>query len=117
VVVLRIRGSLYFASVQAFESQMPDVSRASGSSLILAVRDIDDLGSTAIRFIKRYAAALGRQGGRLVLCGVSPALRAQLDRTGLTAQLGEGAIFAERPEIGAALNDALAEARRTLPAT
>lgn len=117
VVVLRIRGSLYFASVQAFESQMPDVSRASGTSLILVLRDIDDLGSTAIRFIKRYAAALQRQGGRLLLCGVSSELRAQLDRTGLSAQLGEDAIFAEQPGIGASLNDALAEARRGLPAT
>ena len=48
IVILRIRGPLYFASVQAFEAQLPDVSRAAGTTVVLVLRDIDDLGSTAI---------------------------------------------------------------------
>jgi len=34
--------------------------------LILILRNVDDLGSTVIRLLKRYASSLQRQGGNLV---------------------------------------------------
>lgn len=114
IVILRVRGSLYFASGQAFGSLLPDVRQAQGTSVVLLLNDIDDLGSTVIRLLKRYAASLHQHGGRLVLAGVSQELLGQLERTGLAAQIGREAIFEQRPEVGVALNEALAEVRRGL---
>ena len=111
VRVLRIRGALFFASAQVLEPQLPDVAAARGTTLILILRDVDDLGSTVIRLLGRYAAALRRVGGTLVLAGVSEELRGQLERTGLAAALGPGNIFLEQADLGAALNAPIAAAR------
>jgi len=111
VRVLRIRGSLFFASAQVLDSQLPTVDGAQGTALILILRDVDDLGSTVIRLLTRYAKALQRAGGTLILAGVNDELHGQLDRTGLADTIGTENIFRERPELGAALNDAIGAAR------
>lgn len=111
VRVLRIRGSLFFASAQVLEPQLPQVACARGTTLILVLRDVDDLGSTVIRLLTRYAAALRRAGGTLMLAGVSEELRGQLERTGLAAALGPENVFMEQPDLGVALNEPIAAAR------
>ena len=114
IKVLSIRGSLFFASAQALESQLPDTADARGATVILILRGINDLGSTVIRLLKRYAMTLQKDGGALVLTGVDEELFAQLQRTGLVDQLGSESIYMARPEIGAALNEAIVHARRRL---
>jgi SulP family sulfate permease len=116
ITVLRIRGSLFFASAQAVEAQLPKISTALRAVVILSLRDIDDLGSTVIRLLKRYASDLERRGGQLVLAGVNDELRGQLERTGFAMQIGNDAIFQERPEIGMALNEAIEAARGRIEA-
>ncbi|MEE4119521.1 MAG: SulP family inorganic anion transporter [Paracoccaceae bacterium] len=111
VRVLRIRGSLFFASAQVLEPQLPQVEGARGATLILLLRDVDDLGSTVIRLLTRYAAALHGAGGTLMLAGVSEELRGQLDRTGLAAAVGRENVFMERADLGVALNEPIAAAR------
>ena len=111
ICVLRIRGSLFFASAQTLEAQLPEVENARGATLILILRDIDDLGSTMIRLLTRYAAHLQRAGGNLMLTGVNEDLWGQIERTGLLAKLGKDNIYREQPELGAALNTAILTAR------
>ncbi|SDK25441.1 STAS domain-containing protein [Aliiruegeria lutimaris] len=111
ICVLRIRGSLFFATVQTLEAQLPAVETARGATLILILRDIDDLGSTMIRLLTRYATNLQRAGGTLKLTGVNEDLWGQLERTGLLARLGADNIYREQPELGAALNIAIRAAR------
>jgi len=110
--VLSIRGSLFFASAQALEAQLPAVEGARGATVILILRNIDDLGSTVIRLLKRYASSLQRQDGKLVLAGVDDELFGQLQRTGMVELIGNRNIFRAQPEVGAALNDAIAHSRR-----
>ena len=110
--VLSVRGSLFFASAQALEAQLPAVEGAQRTTVILILRDVDDLGSTVIRLLKRYASSLQRQGGKLVLAGVNDELFGQLQRTGMADLIGIGNIFKAQPEIGAALNEAIASSRR-----
>ncbi|MFD0980108.1 SulP family inorganic anion transporter [Tropicimonas aquimaris] len=109
--VLRVRGALFFASAQALEAQLPSVAGATGSTLILILRDVDDLGSTVIRLLKRYASDIGRAGGTLVLTGVNDELHGQLERTGVIENVGSDNVYREQPELGAALNAAIAAAR------
>jgi SulP family sulfate permease len=112
--ILRVRGALFFASAQALEAQLPAVEGAERTTVILIMRDVDDLGSTVIRLLKRYASALHGQGGKLVLVGVNDELLGQLQRTGVTDRLGEANVFKERPELGAALNEPISAVKSGL---
>ncbi|MCT8162128.1 SulP family inorganic anion transporter [Pseudoruegeria sp. SHC-113] len=115
VRVLRARGSLFFASAQGLEAQLPKVAGAAQSTLIFILRDVDDLGSTVIRLLTRYAKSLRAAGGTLVLTGVNEELYGQLERTGLLEAIGAAHVYRESPELGAALNQAIAEAQARLP--
>lgn len=112
VTALRVSGSLFFASAQELERQLPATEGAKGTAVILILRDIDDLGSTVIRVLKRYAQGLQQQGGKLLLAGVNEALLGQLQRTGVTDLIGGTSVFPAKAEIGLALNQALFGAKR-----
>ncbi len=89
VVVLRPYGSLFFAAAPAFESALPAVTPASrGTVVIISLRGKEDLGSTFINVVTRYAKRLREVDGTLVLAGVSERVEAQLYATGAAAQLG-----------------------------
>lgn len=114
IVILRVRGSLFFATAQALEAGLPLVGEAKGPVVILILRDFDDIGSTVLKCLKRYAAKLQTQGGVMMFVGVNEQLAGQLDRTGTTYAIGKQNIFHERPELGMALNEAIASARGRL---
>jgi len=110
VSILRVRGALFFASAKALEAQLPDASTGDRSVVILILRDVDDLGSTVIRLLQRYAQELEQTQSALMLAGVNDQLMRQLGRTGLLEQLSADNVYAEQDEIGAALNDAIQQA-------
>jgi SulP family sulfate permease len=96
------------------EDQLPRIGEAEGACVILTMHDVDDLGSTVIRVLKRYADGLQRNGGRLMLAGVDPRLFRQLERTGMVELLGTDNIFWQRPQLGASMNEAVGAARNRL---
>jgi SulP family sulfate permease len=114
IVLLRVRGPLFFASAQMLEDQLPRIGEAEGACVILTMHDVDDLGSTVIRVLKRYADGLQRNGGRLMLAGVDTRLFRQLERTGMVELLGTDNIFWQRPQLGASMNEAVGAARNRL---
>jgi SulP family sulfate permease len=109
--MLRVRGYLFFATAQAFEDALPQVAGARRPTVILVLRDHEDVGSTVLKCIKRYAGKLRAQGGALMLVGVGEQLAGQLERTGAIEALGPENIFREKPQLGVSLNEALAAAR------
>ncbi len=64
--------------------------------------------------LARYAEALRTAGGKLMLFGVNPPVRVQLERTGLLAAIGEVNVFPTEPVIGAPLQAARAAAESWL---
>ncbi len=68
--------------------------------------------STLRYFVRITAQSLKARNGRLMLVSVDPALRDQLARTGLLAELGTDNLFLATPQIGAAANASAAEAPR-----
>ena len=112
VVVLMPYGSLFFAAAPVFESQLPQVTPDSrGSVVIVRLRGKDELGSTFIKALARYAAALSAAGSRLVLVGVGPRVYDQLAATRTLDQLGPDAVFRARPRLGDSLTEALGQAQ------
>ncbi len=111
IIILRVRGSLFFATAQAFADGLPYTANASRPIVILVLKDHEDIGSTVLKCMKGYAGKLQAQGGALMLVGVNEHLAGQLERTKTTDAIGVENIFRETPELGASLNEALAAAR------
>jgi SulP family sulfate permease len=115
VTVLDYAGSSFFAELPRVENRLPAVDGARGAVLVLVVRSLPDVPSSAmLKVLDRYATGLADQGGRLILCGVRPALRRLLERSGIAARLGPGGIVPATPELLGPLETALAEAERWL---
>ena len=107
VTVLYIYGNLFYAAADTFEKSLPAVENASKAVVILLLRGYEDVGSTVSEVFRRYVQALQVNHGKLILAGVSPALRAQLQRTGMLDLIGKENIFLATKTIGESGNAAL----------
>ncbi|MFF8818156.1 SulP family inorganic anion transporter [Leucobacter sp. NPDC015123] len=108
VVVLVTYGSLFFASAPVFSSQLPEArGDCTGTVVILRLRGKDELGSTVIKVLEKYAADLRSAGGMLVLAGVNQRVHRQLRDTKVLEQLRAERVFTESPQLGESLQRAL----------
>jgi sulfate permease, SulP family len=113
VVVLATYGSLFFASAPAFEAQLPrPVGTDTRGVVVLRLRAKEELGSTVVKVLIKYAEQLDATGSRLMLAGLTPGVRRQVDDTGLTALLGGDAVFLAQPRVGLSVNAAIEHGRR-----
>jgi SulP family sulfate permease len=106
IVILQPIGSLFFAGVAELDEKLPQVGGASGSVVILRLRDRDEVGSTFIRSIERYARDLQGAGNQLMLEGINQQVHDQLRRTDLLDQIGDENVFMGEPQLGLALSHA-----------
>jgi len=93
VTMLMPLGSLFFAGAAEFEEDLPLVEAAGRPVVILRLRGRKEVGSTFLRVIDRYGQGLRKNGGKLILVGVSRPVYDQLRRTGVLAQLGEENVY------------------------
>jgi len=117
VTVLFVYGNLFYAAADVFEKSLPAVEGTQRPVVILLLRGYDDIGSTVIGVLHRYTESLQAQGGKLILAGISPALRDQLQRTGMLSLIGEQNLFPATDSIGESGNIALQAARDWLADT
>jgi SulP family sulfate permease len=117
VTVLYIYGNLFYAAAEPFEQSLPAINGANRPVVILLLRGYEDIGSTVTGVLHRYTQALQDHEGKLILAGVSPALRDQLARTGMLDLIGEENIFLATKTIGEAGNAALRAATDWLSKT
>lgn len=112
-IVLTPYGSLFFASAPAFRQQLPSPGdRADDAFVIIRLRGTDELGVTFLTMLRTYGSELSAAGATLMVAGVGPRVHTQLVATGVRTSIGEGNIFLERPRLGDAVHDALAEVDR-----
>jgi SulP family sulfate permease len=104
---LFVYGNLFYAAASTLENNLPGVEGTSRAVAILLLRGNEDVGSTVNEVLRRYAEALQSHSGKLILAGVSPALRNQFERTGLINIIGPENIFPATDAIGEAGNAAL----------
>ena len=117
ITVLTYEGTSLFAELPRLEAHLPRTEGARNAVLVLVMRTAPDVPSSAIlKLIRRYATTLHAQGGRLILAGVHPSLEALLDRTGITAQLGDGGVVPAEPALLAPLDRAADDARAWITA-
>jgi len=114
VTLLHSRGSTYFAAARTLQEQLPTPKTAQNAVVIIRLRGNEEIGSTFILVLERYASELHANGGRLILSGVHQDVLDQLKRTGTTDMVPEEAIFMETNILGESTKAALAEAEAWL---
>jgi SulP family sulfate permease len=107
VTVLFIYGNLFYAAASTLENSLPAIEDADRPVVILLLRGYEDVGSTVSEVFRRYTQALQANRGKLILAGISPALRDQLQRIGIVDLIGEENLFLATETIGQSGNAAL----------
>jgi len=110
VILLSPVGSLFFAGAAEFEEDLPSVEDTDRPVVLLRMRGRDEVGSTFMRVIARYASSLKAKQGKLVLVGVSEPVYHQLEKTGLLHELGEENVYRATSILGDSAFEALQDA-------
>jgi SulP family sulfate permease len=114
LTLLHVYGSLFFAAARNIEEMLPAVGDATRAVVALNLRGKSEIGSTFVTVLQRYAQALQARQGKLMLVGVDPLVRDQLAKTGALKLIGDDNVFIATPQLGAALNQAVAAANAWL---
>ena len=94
IVTLQYYGSLFFASAQKFEDQLPQLTADTGKAVVIGnLRGQRDLDSTTLDMFTEYAQKLQKHDCRLILAGVENSARQKLERTGKLAIIGSDNVF------------------------
>jgi SulP family sulfate permease len=107
---LHVYGSLFFAAAKNMEEMLPEVGGATHAVVAINLRGKSEIGSTFVTVLQRYAQALQDRHSKLMLVGVDPVVRDQLAKTGVLKLIGDENVFVATPQLGAALNQAVAAA-------
>jgi SulP family sulfate permease len=114
ITVLTIYGSVFYASADILQQALPSVYTADQSVVILVLRARNDLGSTFLKLLERYALDLRSRNSKLMLVGVSPVVHNQLVKTGVTDVISERDLFLATSILGESLLQAKASAEHWL---
>ena len=112
--LLHVYGSLFFAAAKSMEELLPKVGNATHAVVAINLRGKSEIGSTFMTVLQRYSEALRKNQSRLMLVGVDPVVLDQLAKTGMLKVIGEENVFVATPQLGAALNQAVAAATEWL---
>ena len=110
VLVLDVYGSLFFAGAKTLQHLLPQVGLASNVSVILRLRGRTTLGSTFLSVASDYADRLQRNGGRLYLTGLDPAVLKVWESESLTKRLTGVQLYPATEVMGAGTRNALLDA-------
>jgi SulP family sulfate permease len=94
VTLLSVSGNLFYAASYRLEEILPSAKEAERPVVVLRLRQSDRIGSTFVNVLEFYAAQLNASHGKLILAGVNPRVKEQLDLTETTQDvLAEENIF------------------------
>ncbi len=110
VIVLDVYGSLFFAGAKTLQQFLPDVGHAHNASVILRLRGRTTLGSTFLTVVSGYADSLQKNGGRLYLTGLDPAVLKVWEAESLTKRLTGVLLYPATDVVGASTHNALLDA-------
>lgn len=110
LTMLQVYGSLFFAAAKSLEEMLPSVDNTTRAAVALGLRGNDEIGSTFITVLRRYAEALAAHDSKLMLVGIDRGVYEQLARTGVLETIGKENVFLATPQLGAAMNRAAAAA-------
>ncbi|MCB8984375.1 MAG: SulP family inorganic anion transporter [Ardenticatenaceae bacterium] len=86
--ILVVQGLDFFAEVPVLEDALPTARGVTGAVVVLIIRDMQHITSTAIRFMERFVEQLQANGSLLILADVNPAVLSALERSGALEAIG-----------------------------
>jgi SulP family sulfate permease len=115
VTLLNIYGNMAVAGAETLEEKLPAVKAAERPVVILRLRAQEGIGSGFVAVLERYSQQLMARGGKLMVAGVNPKVKLQLDRTETTSEiLGEENVFVSTSTLSASTRAAYDAAQRWL---
>ena len=118
VTLLQVFGNMSAAGAETVEQFLPKANDAERPVVILRLRAQEGIGSSFVTVLERYSQQVKAAGGLLMVAGVSPKVKGQLDRTETTSDiLGSENVFVATTTLGASTRAAYAAAQRWLEAT
>ncbi len=105
LVVYRFNHSLYYANAAQLGAQVADLLKLGPVPvrwLCIDMVAVDDVDFSAAATLRELHGLLAGRGSRLLFAEVDEAVRAELDRSGITALVGEDAYFEALPDVLAA---------------
>jgi sulfate permease, SulP family len=107
VTALHAYGNAFFAAVPTLEAALPAVEGAKNAVVIFGLRGRESITTSGVVLLERYARKLHAGGNKLILFGVEPSVRRELDLTGITRLIGTENLFESTSNLGGPLNEAL----------
>lgn len=101
IILYRFGADLFYANASRFADEARALVEGAPSPvrwLVIEAEAITNLDYTAARVVLMLIAALARQNIGVAFARVSPSLRADMDRHGVTAALGVSRLFGSRHE-------------------
>lgn len=106
ITILHFYGSVFYASADILRAALPSPYTADQSVVILGLRGRNELGSTFINLLGRYATELGDRNSKLMLAGVEPLVLKQLTKTSIADIIPLTDIFTATPTLGESMRQA-----------
>jgi SulP family sulfate permease len=91
ISVVYVTGPLFFAAAQAFRKEF--TGYRGDRVLILSMRGVPLIDVSGLELIEEVLESQHKCGGELMLCAVQPSVKAMLDRSRLTDEIGASNIF------------------------
>ena len=93
VSIYTIEGPLFFGAAQAFEDVVLEEIRNKPRVLILRMRKVPFIDTTGEEYFRNIIRHYKFSGGKLLVTGAHPTLKAILDANGIAAEIGEENFF------------------------
>lgn len=88
--VIYITGAVFFGSLEQMESGL---SKADGEVLILSMRGVPFIDTSAVSFLLDFCESRKKQGITIVFSSIQPSVKSMLDRGGVSEVVGHEAYF------------------------
>ena len=116
--VLQVYGTLFFATVEKLGEILPSPKNAESPVVILRLRQHRQITSSFINLLDNYDEELRAVNGRLILTGINPRIKQQLDVTEtIQDSLGEEDVFLASTYLGESTQEAMRVAQGWLQQT
>jgi sulfate permease, SulP family len=93
VTVLQAEGDLFFAVADELQQRLEQVAENGARGIVVRLKRTHSIDPAAASALATFALRQSARGGRLVLCGLRPELRAVIERTELEEAVGPDAFF------------------------
>ena len=112
VTVIMIYGSVFYATAPVIQKKLPGVTDETHNAvIILGLRAEEQLGSTFLDVLERYATDLRDHNSRLMLTEVSSKVKDQLKQTKITKVIGKNNVYLRTDRFGETIDEAWHDAQ------